>query len=334
MDLLSVSFFFDGARRFAFRSAGCSGAAPLFLAINLVSALSPKLIQALLWASALLALLAVLQWLHIDPFISLLGWQPQTFSNPRMRVYGTLGNPNFVAAWLCAALPLVFDFFCIQFNKLSGFAWTRAMFMLLQLLAILATGSRVPLIAVAVLLVVWGSFRMKRELRWIVMVLLPLAVLLLWISPARPLGKTLAGRWFIADIILSRSGEIPVFGFGPGSFPSKYAEWQTSRLKALPKGDPALIFSGPLDHAHNDYLEFLVEYGYAGLLAFGVMVCIFLWKFISRQFRSSPKSIILLIQISSLCILLTIALVDFPFHRPAEWGLFWIMMGLELAEQS
>jgi hypothetical protein len=35
-----------------------------------------------------------------------LGWQPEIFASPRMRIYGTLGNPDFVAAWLCATLPL------------------------------------------------------------------------------------------------------------------------------------------------------------------------------------------------------------------------------------
>lgn len=302
---------------------------PLFLAVNLVSSLSSKLIHPLLWASALLALLVVLQWLRIDPFISLFGWQPQTFSNPRMRAYGTLGNPNFVAAWLCAVLPFVFGSFTEQYKKFSRVPWVMPIFVLLQLLAILATGSRVLLIALVVLLFVWGGFRMKREVRWILMVPLPLAALLLWISPSRPLAKTLAGRWFIADIILSHWREIPVFGFGPGSFPTKFAEWQAVRQAALPPEDPLASYVGPLDHAHNDYLEMMVECGIPGMLAFAVMAGAFLWIFLRKQIRSSVDSNIMLIKISSLSILLAIALVDFPLHRPAEWGLFWIMTGLE-----
>jgi putative inorganic carbon (hco3(-)) transporter len=301
----------------------------LFLAVNLVSPVSLKVVHALLWASAVLALLAVLQWLRIDPFILLLGWHPQAFSNPRMRIYGTLGNPNFVAAWLCAVLPLAFAFFAKPFRTFPSIPWAWTLLVLLQLLAILATGSRVLLIALAVLLVVWGSFSLKREMRWILLVLIPLAALLLWISPSRPLARTLAGRWFIADIILSHWREIPLFGFGPGTFPAKYAEWQTVRQTALSPGDPLAAFVGPLDHAHNDYLEMLVECGFPGMLAFMTMAGIFLWIFVERQRQPETKSTIWLIKSSSLCILLAIALVDFPFHRPAEWGLLWIMLGLE-----
>jgi putative inorganic carbon (hco3(-)) transporter len=306
---------------------------PLFLAVNLVSPLSSRIVQALLGASALLALLAVLQWLRMDPFIALLGWQPQTFSNPRMRIYGTLGNPNFVAAWLCAVLPVVFAFFAKSFRTFPHRPWVGAVLVMLQLLAILAAGSRVLLITLAVLLLVWGGGRMKREMHWILLLLIPLAALLLWISPSRPLARTLAGRWFIADIILSHWREIPLFGFGPGTFPAKYAEWQGVRQTTLPPNDPLAAFVGPLDHAHNDYLEMMVEYGFPGMLAFVAMAGTFLWIFLGRRHQSEMASAIMLIKGSSLCILLAVALVDFPFHRPAEWGLLWIIMGLEPREK-
>ena len=52
------------------------------------------------------AIVAVLQWAGLDPF-ALAGWvAPLAGASPRLRVYGTLGNPNFVAALLTGAVPL------------------------------------------------------------------------------------------------------------------------------------------------------------------------------------------------------------------------------------
>ena len=68
----------------------------------------------------------LLQYGGLDP-LRWLGWQAEIFVNPRMRVYGTLGNPDFVAAWLCATLPLA-----------------RGAAMALQLAAILATAAASP----------------------------------------------------------------------------------------------------------------------------------------------------------------------------------------------
>ena len=62
---------------------------------------------ALVVPGALIALIAVLQRLGADPF-SLFGWTPALAgeSSDRLRVYATLGNPNFVAAFLCGIAPL------------------------------------------------------------------------------------------------------------------------------------------------------------------------------------------------------------------------------------
>ncbi len=52
------------------------------------------------------AIVAVMQWAGLDPF-ALAGWvAPLAGASPRLRVYGTLGNPNFVAALLAGAVPL------------------------------------------------------------------------------------------------------------------------------------------------------------------------------------------------------------------------------------
>jgi len=58
-----------------------------------------------------------------------------------------------------------------------------------------------------------------------------------------------------------------------------------------------------------------VEFGPTGLAA---LLAVGLW--LARAPRTAPV-------LGALACLAALALVDFPFHRPAEWALYWIMLG-------
>jgi O-antigen ligase len=262
----------------------------------------------------------------MDPFIHWFHWQPEQFPGSRMRVYGTLGNPNFVAAWLCATLPFHLPLCLGDGWKKSKRRSMAVILLAIQLLAILATGSRVFPVAMGILLLTLLLLARRR----IFLIALPVAlvsmVLLFLMSPTRSLGTTLAGRWFIAGTILEHWKEIPFFGFGPGAFPEQFARWQNEWLQVTAVGNPQLRFAGPLDHAHNDYLELLVNFGYAGLAAF-LAFCLPLFRDFIKSKAGSADKLLLAARLSPPLILLAIALVDFPFQRPAEWGLFWLLRG-------
>ncbi|MCI0422596.1 MAG: hypothetical protein L0312_25810, partial [Acidobacteria bacterium] len=53
-----------------------------------------ELAGAIILSGAGISIVALLQYLGIDPFV-LAGWSPLTIGDRRMRVYSTLGNPNF-----------------------------------------------------------------------------------------------------------------------------------------------------------------------------------------------------------------------------------------------
>jgi len=306
---------------------------PWFLALRIVPDLSERMVKTLLWTSAVLSLVALLQYAEMDPFIRLFGWQPEKFPGSRMRVYGTLGNPNFVAAWLCATLPLHLPGCFGGARPKSKGTWIAGILMAIQFLAIVATGSRVLLIAMGIILLVLLVFHRKSALSIAVPIALASMIWLFWAGPARSLGNTLAGRWFIAGTVLEHWKEIPVFGFGAGIFPEQFARWQYEWLQKTGAGDPRLQYASPLDHAHNDYLEFLVNYGYAGLTAFLLFWFLLLKELIKPLACFADKNL-LAARISAPLILSAIALVDFPFQRPAEWGLFWILLGLALERES
>jgi putative inorganic carbon (HCO3(-)) transporter len=276
------------------------------------SPLPPERIgRALPVGSAIESGIAVLQYCRFDP-LRLLGWIPEVFPNPRMRVYGTLGNPDFVAAFLCATLPL--------YAGVASRAW-RAAGLALQIAAILATGSRVSLLALPVAAAVL-ALRGVKTWKWL-LAGAPAAALLLWLSPARSFPATIEGRMYLTRVTAAHWSEIPPVGHGPGAFPLRFAAWQVDWLRDSRNRENAREFAGPVDHAHNDYVEMWVNYGPAGLCAF-LVLCGWLmataWKEPASPWRAGAWS--------GLAGLLAIACVDFPFHRPAEWGLFWVLFGM------
>jgi putative inorganic carbon (hco3(-)) transporter len=283
--------------------------APLALAARAGAISEGRLRRALLWGSAVESAIACLQYAGFDP-LQILGWHPEAFAGARMRVYGTMGNPAFVAAWLCATLPLYAD--ALPAARRRWFVWAG---LALQAAAIFATGSRVLLLALPAALAVMTARSRRIGVWWLAAA--PVLAALLIASPARPLGVTVEGRLHLARIAAAHWREIPAFGFGPGAFELEFAGWQEQWIRA----SGSRRFAGPVDHAHNDVLEFLVEYGPAGV---GVCLLTGVW-FAARAWRKRPRSAAAGAW-GGLASLAAIALVDFPLHRPAEWALFCLFL--------
>lgn len=279
-----------------------------------------RVMRALAWGSAAESAIVLLQHWRLDP-LTWLGWQAEVFRSSRMRAYGTLGNPDFVAAWLCATVWLSVGLLATNTKKTVRYASAAAF--ALQLGAILATGSRVFLLALPAGAAVLAARRTGgRKWLWAG---LPVAAALVWFSPARPLGTTIQGRLYLAQVTSSHWRQIPLVGYGPGGFQLQFAEWQVEWLRQHGPGRADRRFAGDLDHAHNDYLELWVDYGPVGLCAF-LGLCGWL---IGKAWRLRPKIAPAFGGAAWACAasLLAIACVDFPFHRPAEWGLYWIVLG-------
>lgn len=294
---------------------------PLFWAISRGLAATDSLARAI-WLGTLCETgIVVLQYCAFDP-LRWLGWQPEVFASPRMRAYGTLGNPDFVAAWCCATLP-----FCWREIARGGQSRTsralRIAAAALQIGAILATGSRVFALVVPLqaAMLAWRSKPMKRTWVWA----LPAAAGLVYLAPTRPLVATLEGRLYLAQVTVGH-WRTPLIGYGPGSFEARFAVWQQEWLQARQNGPRAARFAGAVDRAHNDYLEFLVEYGPVGL---GAFLCLGGWV-AARAWRgrAQPVGTVEAAAAIGAATLLVIAAVDFPFHRPAEWSLLWIFSGV------
>ena len=183
-----------------------------FLLAMAVSPKSEHIAMAVSAACAVTAAIALLQYLGLDPF-SLFGWTPSPYGSPRMRVIGTFGNPNFVAAVLVAGMPLSF-----HPGKLLKHRAIYLFVIALEAAAIFATGSRAAVAALIAVLVWVTALGLVK--RWRLMVAAGLIIIgLLPLMPSRSLMVTLSGRFYIWRVTASHLFERPLFGFGPGEFP-------------------------------------------------------------------------------------------------------------------
>jgi putative inorganic carbon (hco3(-)) transporter len=291
------------------------------LLIMLVRPRANHLALALVLSGGVVACVALLQFLGVDPF-ALGGWMPLITANPRMRVFATLGNPNFVAAFLVALAPLTYSL------RTIFPAHRRLLYVVLAMdvLAAIATGSRATVLAFLAILFWLALLRQVRDWRWLLVSVSLAAAAVLVFAPTRSLPVTFRGREYIWRIAAPHVAEHLILGFGPGSFVVEYPQWEKVRWSAGDLSSDAREFAGPEDHAHNDYLEFAVENGIGGLTGFLAVVVTFL-IFVWRRSRSSSGSLVTGAT-AGIIALLAIALVDFPLHRPAETFVFWTLLGI------
>ena len=291
-------------------------------AFILLAGLQPKpaaVLGAVAAAGAVVSLIAILQYAGADPF-RLFGWAGPAAGSPRMRVFSTLGNPNFVAAFLTAALPAAWATGALLPDRRKRVLFLAAGGLLLAG-GILATGSRAPALA-ALGVAAWAMFRSLR--RWYLAILPVLfGLLLVGVSTARPLADTLEGRLFIWRVSLPHAFESPLTGGGPGSFQLNYPAWETARL-AVARDEAR--FAGFQRHSHNDYLETLVDYGVPGLLLLLTIPALLLGRFCFPKRGSAGTAAEG--AAAGVIALMALALVDFPLHRPAEAFLFWLLLAL------
>lgn len=296
-------------------------AAGWFLLVVSVRPRAEELALALVVSGAAVACVALLQFAGADPF-ALGGWTPAGEPGGRLRVYATLGNPNFVAALLVGVTPLTF----FLRNRFQSNAWLLWLVLAAQMGALLATDSRAVLPGLGCCLLWLVGVERPRRWQAFAAIAALVGVVAVAAAPSRPLTTTLRGRWYIWRTAAPHVSERALFGWGPGGFAAKYPEWETMRWASQPPSTADRAFSGLQDHAHNDYLEILVEYGAAGLLAFLALVLGFL-RFAYREARATGDELLIGASASAVA-LAGVALVDFPFTRPAELFLFWSLLAV------
>ena len=108
----------------------------------------------------------------------------------------------------------------------------------------------------------------------------------------------------------------PIYGWGAGNFRHGYRQFQNlSEEEAIKWGGLKIRQQNFFwQHAHNDYLEFLIELGIVGTLILFSIPGYFFWIIFRSSRWKDPVTLMLLAGLGST---LVHALIDFPFRNPA-----------------
>lgn len=138
-------------------------------------------------------------------------------------------------------------------------------------------------------------------------------------------GTVEDARWAIYAATLDGIGTFFPLGTGPGTFPD-----------AFPAFQPPELGRWFVNHAHNDYLEWLFEGGLAAALLIGLLAVLYARQWL-RVWAGDPWGRFRFIQVGAgigILMLLLHAFVDFNLHTPANIVYFAFLFGVFLAPPS
>jgi O-antigen ligase len=241
-------------------------------------------------------------------------------------VYGSYVNHNHYAGLIELLLPfaLVLAFSgSVRGAKrfLLGFAAT------LMAASVFLSGSRGGMFAIVVetafLAIVWmRQFSPKKSAVVFVSFFLVTALFLAWIAPQQ-VGSRITNlhdpaRWLIHRDSARMFAAHPFLGSGFGTFATVFPHYR-------------IFYDGFfINHAHDDYLELLLDTGLAGF-AIAVWFVVVLYRDGLRNLRAAKLSASAMVRIAALagCTgLLAHGFTDFNLHIPANAALFFVLCGV------
>lgn len=258
------------------------------------------------------------------------------FGNPNYTnsAVGTFANRNHLADLLALALPIVTALWVAAWwerrvslrgrrDAGSGAHYARmawwAFALLLLLLALLFTGSRGGIIAglfglVTTMIILArrvGRDGMVGAVTGIAVAAVAIAAVI-GLSPIlnrfSPTDALTDIRWTVFGSVIQAIGEFFPLGSGPGTFADVYPRFQPVALNYF------------VNHAHNDYLEWVVEMGVLAVVAILWLVGLYFYRWL-RLWRTADGNEIVLLQMGAGIGALVMALhstVEFNFHIPAN----------------
>ena len=268
--------------------------------------------------------------------------------------FGPYLNHNHYAGFMGMALPLVMGAFLISRPQLSGesirsrissslasstlnwhvlFGLGAVFIMLSIVLSLSRSGVASMLVSVGALSAVF--IRQNRTGRgWIVLLVLFVILSMTWFE-VFPLikriqvvldtnGPMLGARKIIASDSIRAASDFILTGGGFGAFEHIYPSYRT--------------LSGTLlvDHAHNDYIEFIVEGGIlSSLLVFWFIVSVVKHMLVKLPERRNSSSIIIAYASGAgILYILLHSMTDFNMHVGANGLFFFFMLGLAVAAST
>ena len=261
------------------------------------------------------------QWWRIDPGSAFWLFIPA----PPSRFHGNLGQPNQLASLLC--LGVLACAWLHEQRRLAG--WVAWLWAALLAVGLALTESRtswvVVLFSVAVLMLLRKRLDISRRLMtgvigWtgvFVLFVLALPFVNMWLGraadlqPLRGTGSFQARLEFWAKL-WDTSLQHPWMGYG----------WMQTSFAQFPSDPYTLVTSGTIRHAHNLFIELVVELGFP----LGLSVCLLLGMWVVNALRRVAQ----LEQFWMLLFVVALgvhAMLEFPLHYAYFLLPFGLMLG-------
>ncbi len=293
-----------------------------------------RVTEAIAFAGGVQAVLAVAQWqLGLDPF-SWFGLSAA--AQHRMQVFGTLGNPDFVAIFIAGCLP------AILLLAVEARGWLRIAWVALAVLfavAIAGTGCRTGAIGAAV--AATSFFVVRRPPRHyarrmitllVALVIVAACALIVGLRNRHALSATADGRLVMYRVALSGDVLTSSLGAGPGTF--EYNYFPAVNRWVQEQHDAYLIrFIGYERTAENDYVQALNETGWSGSLALLAMLLTWGWAtwHERRRARDAATRDLIAAALAGVLALAAAAVLESPFQRADTWALLWVWLALPIS---
>ncbi|MCB9767199.1 MAG: O-antigen ligase family protein [Candidatus Omnitrophica bacterium] len=308
--------------------------------------------------------------LQVNPVVLLTQGEIDVFGQSvKERIFGTIGNPNWVAGYLAIAIFPLIGWLLVVRSRLP-----RVILVLVLAagtFALVSTRSKGAFLALMVGAVHFGVtfllLRRKRRVKnatakkslsrpaWIVAGLLALALaggfvianqspagenssyLDHWAETLALRGDSVTVRALLAHCGFQMWREDPWVGLGAGEFKIQFLDTLRDLVEG-PEGEKfkvrvARLHSLRATHLHNEYLQTLVEFGVLGLL---IVELFFVWcqcrayRFILGS-ENNGDSILRIGFLSGVWAGFGGSLFDYPFHRPAQVFLLAVLLGIAIA---
>jgi len=244
-------------------------------------------------------------------------------------VYGSYVNHNHYAGLMELLLPFALVL-AVSGSVRGGKRVLLVFAAMLMAASVFLCQSRGGMFAVIVetvfLAILWmRQFSPRKSAAVFVAFCLVTALFLAWIAPQQVGGRITdthdPARWLIHRDSIRMFAAHPFLGSGFGSFATVFPRYR-------------VFYDGFfINHAHDDYLELLLETGLAGL-GVAVWFIVVLYREGLHNLRSAKLSLAALISTAALagCTgLLAHSFIDFNLHIPANAALFFVLCAIASA---
>jgi len=199
-----------------------------------------------------------------------------------LRVFSTLGQPNFLGNYLSIIFPLTL-FFIFKTKKFYKKIFLT-LILITQFYAIYLTKSQSSYLAILISLFAFIYLKQKNFINKFLVILLLFVSLFFIFFKYNFFDEQAQIRFFVWQSSINAIFDKPFLGNGVNSFPFIFPKYKIIKLNYTSEWN--LNF----DKAHNEYINILVESGIFGLISY-LALCIIILKKAPKKFVPSFVSI-------------------------------------------